>query len=129
LKKELKPMKKIVFLVLLLTLSIALGSALGADVTGKWIGKTGDSTITLNLRVDGAKLLGTINNSLAPEDTPFKEGKITGDEVSFFVVRNINETTVRVLWKGKAASDEIRFSREIEGQANSGTDIVMKKVK
>jgi hypothetical protein len=119
-------MKKI-FCVLLLGVVITLGSALGADVTGKWIGKTGDATITLNLKMDGARLAGTINNSLSPGETPIDTGKIAGDEVSFYVVRNVNETTVKVLWKGKVAGDDIKFTRGIEGQANSGTDVVVKK--
>jgi hypothetical protein len=39
--------------------------------------------------MDGEKLTGTLNNSQAPGDVELNEGKVSGDEVSFSLMRNI----------------------------------------
>jgi hypothetical protein len=48
------------------------------------------------------------------------EGKLNGDELSFFIVRKMGETEMKVVWKGKIAGDEIRFTREIQGGMMGG---------
>jgi hypothetical protein len=96
---------------------LALTSAWAADVAGKWTAHIagaqgqGDSDITLVLKVVGDKVTGTINNTQAPGEIEIKDGKVTGDDVSFSMVRNIGGTETTVLWKGKIAGDEIKFTR------------------
>ena len=63
------------------------------------------------------KLTGTINNSLVPGDVEIKDGKVTGDDVSFSLARNIGGTEMTVVWKGKISGDEIKFTRTAQGGA------------
>jgi hypothetical protein len=104
-------------------------TAWAAGVSGKWTARAGDVDITLVFKVDGTTLTGTINNPLAAGDTILHEGKVNGDEISFAVTRTINDNEVKVVWKGKASGDEIRFKREIQGQSGSATDITAKRLK
>ena len=111
-------------------------SAWAADVAGKWTAHIagaqgqGDSDITLVLKVADDKLTGTINNSLAPGDVEIQDGKVSGDEVSFSLKRNIGGTDMTVQWKGKISGDEIKFSRTTQGGAGGpATEITAKRAK
>jgi len=100
-----------------------LTSAWAADVSGKWIVKApanqGDVEITLNFKVEGTSLTGTVDNPQAgPAD--IKDGSVNGDAISFHVVRKIGDNEMKVVWKGKIAGDEIRFTREVEGGMMGG---------
>jgi hypothetical protein len=105
-------------------LLVLLASAWAADVTGKWIARSsseqGDFEITLVFKVDGTKVTGTLDNSQMPGEVAINEGKLNGDELSFFIVRKMGETEMKVGWKGKIAGDEIRFTREIQGGMMGG---------
>jgi hypothetical protein len=92
-------------------------SAWAADVAGKWTATVpgaagqGESTITFVLKADGETLTGTLNNTQAPGDVQISEGKITGDDISFSITRDIGGAQTKVLWKGKISGDEIKFTR------------------
>ena len=113
--------------------------ALAADVAGKWIGQVpaaqgqAESVITFIFKVDGDNLTGTINNSQQPGDVELKEGKVTGDDITFSLTRNIGGTDMKVVWKGKIAGDEIKFTRSVAGAAGPGggaaTEITAKRSK
>ena len=70
--------------VVLLTLPASLWAA---DVTGKWTaeasaGQQGNVELTLNFKVDGEKLTGTLENpAVGPAD--MKDGKVIGKDISF----------------------------------------------
>ena len=115
---------------------LALTSAWAADVAGKWTAHVpaaqgqGESDITLVFNVAGDTLTGTLNNSLVPGDVEIKEGKISGDEVSFSLMRNIGGTEMTVVWKGKISGDEIKFTRTAQGgPGGAPTEIVAKRAK
>ena len=113
---------KIAVLGVVILLAV-LTSAWAADVSGKWIVKApanqGDVEITLNFKVEGTSLTGTVDNpQVGPAD--IKDGKVDGDAISFHVVRKIGENEMKIVWKGKIAGDEIRFTREIEGGMGGG---------
>jgi hypothetical protein len=121
---------------------LILASAWAADATGKWIAHTpggqgqGDSEITLVFKVDGNNLTGTLNNSLMPGDVAINEGKISGDDISFSLMRKFGENEMKVIWKGKIAGDEIKFTREAQGGMAGGagggaapTEIIAKRAK
>jgi hypothetical protein len=124
---------KVISLCVVVLLTIT--SAWAADANGKWTatvpgaGGQGASTITLDLKVDGEKLTGTLNNTQAPGDVQIAEGKVAGDEVSFSLTRDIGGTQTKVLWKGKIAEDEIKFTRTTQGAAAGATEITAKRVK
>jgi hypothetical protein len=95
-------------LVGLLTLS-----AFAADVSGKWKsefpGRDGQMmTSNLTLKVDGGKLTGTISGRMG--ESQISEGKISGDEISFVVVREMQGQEMKIQYKGKVADDEIKMS-------------------
>ena len=132
-------MKSRVFLVGAMIL-FAMTSAWAADIAGKWTAKVpgaqGESDVTLVFKVDGNTVTGTLNNSQVPGDVEIKEGKITGDEVSFFLMRTIGQAETKVLWKGKISGDVIKFTRSTEagaaGAAGGGgapTEILAKRAK
>ena len=114
-------MKGKIFSFCLIILLALFSTAWAADVNGKWIAKVAgsqgqqDSEITLIFKADGAKLTGTLNNSMMPGDIEIKEGKIEGDKISFSLNRTIGQNDMKVVWKGTASGDEIKFTRGIEG--------------
>jgi hypothetical protein len=104
---------KILFIVSFALLAL-LTSVWAADVTGKWTLQAQGVDITLNFKVDGTTLTGTVDNSqMGPAD--IKDGKVNGDDISFNVVRKVGETDMKIVWKGKIAGDEIKFKREAQG--------------
>jgi hypothetical protein len=118
---------------------LAATSAWAADVAGKWTAKVpgaggqGESEVTLNLKVAGTDVTGTLNNTQAPGDVEIKDGKISGDDLSFTLMRKIGEMEFKVLWKGKVSGDEIKFTRTLEGAAGPGggapTEITARRAK
>ncbi len=86
-----------------------------ADVAGKWTAQAQGSDITIIFKVAGTALTGTLENSQMPGAVDIKDGKIDGDNVSFTIVRQMGETEMKIVWKGKIAGDEIKFKREAAG--------------
>ncbi|MGC9971884.1 MAG: hypothetical protein ABSE56_14985 [Bryobacteraceae bacterium] len=88
-------------------------SAFAADVSGKWKGeypgRDGQmTTSTLTLKTDGEKLTGTVSGRMG--DNPISEGRFSGDDISFVVVRNMQGQEMKSQYKGKVAGDEIKMS-------------------
>jgi hypothetical protein len=82
--------------------------ASAADVTGKWKAEfnTPDGTARVNtftFKVDGGKLTGTVQGS--QDETPIKDGKLNGDDLSFTAERPFGTFT----YSGKASGNEIKF--------------------
>ena len=117
-------MKKRMLLIGATILMILIVSAWAADVAGKWIAQApsgqGTSEITLIFKVDGTTLTGTLDNSSMPGAIEIKDGKIQDDDISFHVLREFGGNEMKVVWKGKVAGDEIRFTRGIEGGMMGG---------
>ena len=101
-------------------------TAWAADVAGQWKAQAQGADITITLKVDGNTVTGTLDNSMAGP-TDIKEGKIDGDEISFYVVRKISENETKITWKGKVAGDEIKFTRQMQG--GNADEITAKRVK
>jgi hypothetical protein len=123
-KKDL--MRTRCFLIGTVVLLALLASAWAADVTGQWKAQAQGADITITLKVDGNTVTGTLDNSMAGP-TDIKEGKIDGDEISFYVVRKLGENDTKITWKGKVAGDEIKFTRQAQG--GNAEEIVAKRVK
>ena len=120
-------MKRILFFSAVTLLALVM-TASAADIAGKWKAKSGDSEITINFKVDGESLTGTVDIPVAGK-TPIKDGKVAGDSVSFNVVRSINDSEIVITWKGKVVGDEIRFLREMQGGGGAGPELIAKKAK
>ena len=119
-------MKAKYFLIGSIVLLTSIAAAVAADAAGRWGAQAQGADITLTFKVDGTTLTGTVDNSMAGP-TDIKEGKISGDEISFYVVRKIGEGETKIIWKGKVAGDEIKFTRQMEGGAGGGAEEIIAK--
>jgi hypothetical protein len=106
----------------------ATGVAAAADVDGKWAGMVGQSEITFTFKADGEKLTGTLDNAAQAGVMEIKDGKIKGSDITFHVVRTLNNAETKVEWTGKLAGDEIKLQRAAVG-GNAAADVVAKRVK
>lgn len=93
-------------------------TASAADVSGKWTaqvpGRGGQMRdTTFNLKADGDKLTGTMSGPQG--DIEIKDGKISGDNLSFKVNLEFNGNSIVLLFKGVSSSDQIKFTRGREG--------------
>ena len=110
-------MRTVVFMSVALLLVCALG-AVAADVSGKWgaqvpgrQGQTQEQTFTF--KVDGGNLTGTVSSPLG--DQQISEFKASGDDISFTVVRKVQDMEMKSLYKGKVAGNEIKFTMTQQG--------------
>ncbi len=100
--------------LILLTLLLA-ACVMAADVAGKWKaefqtpdGQTRSSIFTF--QVDGDKLRGSVSSPRG--EASIQEGKISGDEISFVVVREFGGNEVLIRYKGRVAGDELKLTVE-----------------
>ncbi len=98
--------------ILLLLAALAF-VALAADVSGKWKAEytspDGQSRTSLfTFKVDGEKLTGTVGG--ARGEAAIQDGKISGDDISFAVVRNFGGEDVKLQYKGKVSGNEMKLS-------------------
>jgi opacity protein-like surface antigen len=89
-----------------------------ADITGKWTaqvpGRQGQTRETnFNFKQDGEKLTGTMSGMQG--DVEIKDGTVKGDDVAFNVTMSFQGNEVKLVFKGKVAGDEIKFTRQREG--------------
>jgi hypothetical protein len=89
-----------------------------ADVSGKWKsemttpdGQTRTSTYTF--KVDGSTLTGTVGGPRG--ETEIREGKVSGDEIGFVLIRSFNGNEFKTQYTGKISGGEIRFKVEVVG--------------
>jgi hypothetical protein len=87
---------------------------------GKWAIKDGDADIKLDIKVADGKLTGTLDNSQVPGAIDIKEGKVSGDKVTFYVERESNGSNVKINWSGTLSGDKIHFKRESAGGGAGG---------
>lgn len=120
--------RKTVCALLYVTLFTVLAWA--ADISGQWKaeftapdGATRQNTFTF--KQDGEKLTGTVASAMG--EVQIQEGKVAGDAVSFFVMRNFGGNDVKLSYAGKAAGNEIKFKVTFEG-ADRELEVTAKKV-
>ena len=116
------------FRLILLSCGLAI-AALAADVTGKWSyetrGRNGSMPGTMNLQADGEKLSGTI--SVRGGETEITDGRVSGDTISFNVVREFNGNKFTLKYTGTVTPDGIKFKVEREGSDRPPQEFVAKK--
>jgi len=100
-------------------LALFTAVAVAADISGKWTaevpGRQGAmQTTTFNFKVDGDKLTGTMAGPRG--DAPITDGKVSGDDISFTVSREMNGNTIKMNFTGKVSGGEIKFKRVVEGR-------------
>ncbi len=89
-----------------------------ADPTGTWIwtqaGRNGgpDRTNTLVLKMEGDKVTGKLaapgRRGGDPTETEIKDGKMTGDELSFSITRDFGGNSMTTKYTGKVSADSIK---------------------
>jgi len=106
--------KKLVFVFSLL-LAFAL-CAVAADISGKWTGQVpgrqGQARETsFTFKVAGETLTGSMAGGQGQE-VALSEGKISGDTISFVIVRERNGNQMKQNYSGKIVGEEIQMKRE-----------------
>ena len=108
-------------------------TAVAADISGKWVaqipgrGGTPQEQVFM-FKVTGGTLTGTISGGRG--DQEISSGTVSGDDVSFVVIRKTQNGERKELYKGKIAGNEIKFTRTREGGGGGGarpTEFVAKK--
>ncbi len=98
---------------------ITVVQAAGADVTGKWTAQVpgrngGTREQTFTFKADGEKLTGSVSG-MQGNEIAISDGKIAGDDISFVVTMNFQGNEVKMNYKGTVSGDEIKFTRQREG--------------
>jgi hypothetical protein len=125
---------------LLLVTTILLAATLclmAADASGKWAfeqeGRGGPVQVTVNLKVDGAALTGTLTrpgrdgNAM---ETPISDGKVDGNNISFSVKREFNGNSFVTTYKGILDGDSMKIEITMPGRDGSTrtANVVAKRV-
>jgi hypothetical protein len=104
---------------LLAAMAVLLATTVtAADVSGKWVGqmptRNGDTReTTFDLKANGDTLTGTMTGPQG--DIEIKEGKISGNDISFKVPLEFNGNSFVLIFKGTISGDQIKFTRGREG--------------
>jgi len=110
--------------------ALALAPVRAADISGKWAAsfetQVGTQKYTYDFKVSGTTLTGRAKSENG--DTEIKEGKVTGDAVTFVENLSFQGMELKITYMGKIVSDdEIQFTRDVAGIANE--PLVAKRVK
>ena len=105
------------FLLASMTALLAM-TASAADVAGKWVGQmpTRDGNTreaTFDLKATGDKLTGTMSGPQGGIE--IKDGKVSGNDISFKVPLEFNGNSFVLIFKGTISGDQIKFTRGREG--------------
>lgn len=93
--------------------------ALAAPIDGKWRAEfdtqVGVQKYTFELKADGEKLSGTATFERMEQkgSVPLKDGKITGDKITFIEPLRFQDNEITVTYVGTLAGDEIKFTRQV----------------
>ena len=101
-----------------------------ADISGKWTAsfdtQIGKQNYTYDFKVAGTVLTGRAKSDNG--DVEIKEGKVTGDTVTFVENLSFQGMELKITYTGKIISaDEIKFTRDVSGIANE--DLTAKRAK
>src|ERR1700676_605456 len=93
-------------------------TASAADVSGKWVGqmptRNGDTReASFDLKANGDKLTGTMSGPQGGIE--IKDGKVSGNDISFKVPLEFNGNSFVLIFKGTVCGDQIKFTRGREG--------------
>ncbi len=116
--------KKTLSIALFLLIAFAT-AAFALDINGKWKGSlaspNGDVETTMDFKVSGDKLTGTVTNMYGEEQ--IAEGSVKGDDVNFVV--NAGGGQFKIVYKGKVTGADIKFHVVI-GEFGEG-DLLVKR--
>jgi hypothetical protein len=101
------------------------GTALAADITGKWTGQMagpdgGSMSLTFNFKQDGTKLTGSAEGP-GGDPLEIKDGKVEGDKISFTISFDAGGGAMKILHEGTVKTDEITLNVKMEGGPDGGS--------
>jgi hypothetical protein len=108
--------KKLLFVMTILL--VVAFAAMAADVTGKWVyeqpgrGGGNPTQVTLNLKVDGTTLSGSVvrpGRGGDPMETQISEGKVDGDNISFKITMQMGGNSMTSEYSGIVAGHEMKL--------------------
>jgi hypothetical protein len=126
-------MPRILIFSVAIMILVGLTCLHAADVTGKWTAEfdsqVGVQKYVFDLKMNGSAITGVAISNIggAEAKTELKEGKITGDDITFVENLNYQDMELKIVYKGKVSGDEIKFSRDVGGQG--GETFVAKRAK
>jgi hypothetical protein len=93
--------------------------ALAGDFDGKWSGKfesgMGDPmTLTYTFKTSGDTVTGSVMSSMDNKETPIKDGKIDGKNISFTTEVEMGEMKLKFKYKGVLSGEEIKLSFDMD---------------
>jgi enterochelin esterase-like enzyme len=97
----------------------AAAAAAEAGVAGTWQAtfdtQRGQQQYTFTLKQDGANVTGkaSVDTNGEKREAEFKEGKLTGDTLTLVELLNIQDREIRIVFTGKVAGNEIKFTRQV----------------
>jgi hypothetical protein len=117
------PMKYLTFSLGILLLA---GFAFAADIDGKWAGEIvgQNMQIAFTFKADGTTLTGV--HVVNGQETPIKDGKIEGNNLSFNVTLDLGGQETKIPHKGVLSGDQIKMTYEMMGQPG---EILLKRAK
>ena len=101
------------------------GFASAADIDGKWTGEIvgQNMQIAFTFKAEGTTLTGV--HIVNGQETPIKDGKIDGNNISFTVTLDLGGES-KILHKGTLSGDQIKMTYEMMGQPG---EILVKRAK
>ncbi len=99
-----------------LTAKREAGGGPSTGVAGKWVAKEGSNDVKLDIKVDGSKLSGTIENTQFPGPIEFKDGKLEGNTIAFSYMRSMGGQEIAISWTGTLSGDELNLKRSVGGR-------------
>jgi hypothetical protein len=110
-------------------LAVLAGVLAAAALTGAWKGQfdfNGNPVpLTFDLKADGAALTGSVTG-LPAGVANIKEGKVQGDNITFFVNSTYQGEAIKLVYKGQMQDDGIHFSMGLE-DGSWGVEFVAKR--
>src|SRR5215510_7679633 len=98
-----------------LTILAVCAIVLGADFNGTWTAaidtQIGVQNYTYTFKVEGEKLTGKCKSQYG--ETDIAEGVVKGDDITFVENLVYEGMPLRIVYKGKIAGDEIKFTRNV----------------
>jgi hypothetical protein len=106
-------------------LLLIAGCALAGDFDGKWSGEYDGGmgqpmTLTYTFKSDGDKLTGSVMSSLDNKETPIKNGKIDGKNISFIADVDFQGMTMKFNYKGVLSGEELKLTWDVEMSGGGG---------
>ncbi len=113
-----KSLLALVGLLVMPSLALAQGAA------GKWMGEMqgrgGTQQLTLQLKVDGEHLMGTLQQG-EQEAVEISDGKVDGNTIMFATtVAGRGGNTFTINYKGMVKGSEMTLEREFQGRGGGG---------